>query len=87
MKLAESRVTAQGQLSVPAEVRRKLGLAPGSTLVWEERGDEVFVRRSGAFTSADIRLALFGGEQPEKRSNSELKNAIRARMKRKHARR
>ncbi len=87
MKLAESRLTAQGQLSVPAEVRRKLGLAPGSTLVWEERGNEVVVRRSGVFTSADIRLALFGDEPPGKRSNVEIKNAIRTRMKRKHARR
>jgi AbrB family looped-hinge helix DNA binding protein len=87
MKLAESRLTAQGQLSVPAEVRRKLGLAPGSTLVWEERGDEVFVRRSGSFTFADIRAVLFGDERPAKRSREEIKGAIRARMKRKHARR
>jgi AbrB family looped-hinge helix DNA binding protein len=87
MKIAESRLTAQVQLSVPAKVRRKLALAPGSTLVWEERGNEVVVRRSGAFSFADIRAALFGDERPAKRSKAEIKAAIRARMKRKHARR
>src|SRR5690349_5426920 len=36
MALAYSKITAQGQISVPAEVRRKLGLGPGSVLEWEE---------------------------------------------------
>jgi len=35
MVLAESKLTAQGQISVPAEVRRKLGLGPGSVLEWD----------------------------------------------------
>jgi len=30
--LAHSRVTAQGQSSVPAEVRRRLGIGPDSVL-------------------------------------------------------
>lgn len=30
MPIARSKVTAQGQISVPAEVRRKLGVGPGS---------------------------------------------------------
>ncbi|HEY5957433.1 MAG TPA: AbrB/MazE/SpoVT family DNA-binding domain-containing protein [Polyangiaceae bacterium] len=36
MALASSKLTAQGRVSVPAEIRRKLGLAPGSVLEWEE---------------------------------------------------
>ncbi|MGN6730352.1 MAG: AbrB/MazE/SpoVT family DNA-binding domain-containing protein, partial [Candidatus Binatia bacterium] len=36
MALAQSKVTAQGQISVPAEVRRKLGIGPGSVLEWDE---------------------------------------------------
>ncbi|PYP88846.1 MAG: hypothetical protein DMF61_05625 [Blastocatellia bacterium AA13] len=35
MVLAQSKLTAQGQISVPAEVRRKLGLGPGSVLEWD----------------------------------------------------
>jgi AbrB family looped-hinge helix DNA binding protein len=33
-KIAESRVTAQGQISIPAEVRRRLGVGPGSVIEW-----------------------------------------------------
>ena len=32
MASARSKVTAHGQISVPAEVRRKLGIGPGSVL-------------------------------------------------------
>jgi bifunctional DNA-binding transcriptional regulator/antitoxin component of YhaV-PrlF toxin-antitoxin module len=29
----------QGQISVPVEIRRKLGVGPGSVLEWEQDGD------------------------------------------------
>jgi antitoxin PrlF len=44
MAIARSKVTAQGQISVPAEVRRKLGVGPGSVLEWDEQGAEIVVR-------------------------------------------
>ena len=40
---AESRVTAQHQTSVPAEVRRRLGIGPGTRLQWDVDGDRVVV--------------------------------------------
>ncbi len=64
MKLAQSRVTAQGQVSVPAEVRRRLGIAPGASISWESEGDLVVVRRVGRFTSEDIHAALFDRPPP-----------------------
>ena len=39
MAIAQSRLTAQGQISVPAAVRRKLAVGPGSTLEWHEEED------------------------------------------------
>ena len=54
MALAQSKVTAQGQISVPMEVRRKLGIGPGSVLEWDEEGDAVVVRKAGRYTSEDI---------------------------------
>jgi len=36
MDLGHSRITNQGQTSVPAQVRKRFGLGPGSTLAWEE---------------------------------------------------
>jgi antitoxin PrlF len=59
MALAQSKLTSQGQISVPAEVRRKLGVGPGSVLEWNEEGDTIVVRRAGRYTSQDIHEALF----------------------------
>ena len=59
MALAQSKVTAQGQISVPVEVRRKLGIGPGSVLEWEEEGNAVVVRKAGRHTSEDIHRAIF----------------------------
>ncbi len=77
MKLAQSRVTAQGQVSVPAEVRRRLGIAAGSAIEWDAEGERVVVRRVGRHTSADIHHSLFP-ITPGPRSLEELKEGIRA---------
>ena len=68
MALAHSKVTAQGQISVPAGVRRKLGIGPGSILEWDEDGEQIVVRRSARFTSQDIHRALFPKQAPEPRT-------------------
>ncbi len=47
MALARSRLTAQGQISVPAEIRRKLGLRARVGPRMERRGREDLVRRVG----------------------------------------
>ena len=86
MKLAESRITRQGQLSVPAEVRRRLGLRPGSILEWDLEGDQVVVRRGGRHTSLEIHDVLFA-ERPERRTIEEMDAGIRRRAQGKHARR
>jgi AbrB family looped-hinge helix DNA binding protein len=59
MVIAHSKLTAQGQISVPAEVRRKLGIGPGSILEWDEDGEKIVVRRAGHYTSEDVHGALF----------------------------
>jgi AbrB family looped-hinge helix DNA binding protein len=86
MALARSKVTAQGQTSVPADVRRKLGVGPGSVLEWDDDGVSVTVRRAGPYTSQDIHDAVFG-RRPKRRTLGQLKAGIRARMRKKHARR
>ena len=87
MVIAQSKLTSQGQISVPAEVRRRLGLVPGSVLEWDEEGGTVVVRRVGQFSSEDIHAALFAGEVPRPRSLGELKDSLRRHLKAKHARR
>ena len=59
MAIAHSKVTAQGQISVPVEVRKKLGIGPGSVLEWDELDNQVVVRRAGRYTSQDVHQSLF----------------------------
>jgi AbrB family looped-hinge helix DNA binding protein len=86
MAIAQSKVTAQGQISVPVDVRRKLGIGPGSVLEWQEDGDKVIVRRAGRFSSADIHQKLFGAQKPKARSLGELKEGISRYVKERYAR-
>lgn len=85
--LAESKITKQGQISVPAEVRKRLGVGPGSTLTWEEDGDHMIVRRAKKYTFGDIRKALFPGGPPKRRSVEEMDEGIAEYLRAKHARR
>ena len=86
MAIAHSKVTAQGQISVPAEVRRKLGIGPGSVLEWDEQGELVVVRRAGRYTSEEVHRALFPKRQPEARTVEEMKAGVRQYLKKRHAR-
>ena len=84
MALAHSKVTAQGQVSVPAKVRQRLGVGPGSVLEWDEDGDRVVVRKAGRYSSEDIHRVLFP-TPPKRRRVEEMKNGIRRYIKRRHA--
>jgi antitoxin PrlF len=86
MAIAHSRLTAQGQISVPAAVRRKLGVGPGSTLEWHEEGEEIVVRRVGRFTSAELHAAIFS-RPPRRRTLAQLRAGMKTHAKRRHARR
>lgn len=87
MSIAQSRVTSQGQVSVPAEIRRRLGLGPGSVLEWDETPDGIVVRRAGRYSFADLRAALFPSGPGRARSLDDLKAGIRAHVRKRHARR
>ena len=87
MAIANSRVTAQGQISVPVEVRRKLGIGPGSVLEWAEVAGQVGLRRAGRYSSADMHQALFPEGPPESRSIGELKQGIGRHLNKRRARR
>jgi len=84
MAIAHSKLTAQGQISVPAKVRRKLGVGPGSVLEWDEDGEQVVVRRVGRYTSEDVHRSLFPAP-PKQKTLSELKEGIRRHIRKRHA--
>ena len=79
-------MTAQGQISIPPEILRKLEIGPGSILEWQEQGDHVVVRKVDPYTSEDIHRALFP-TPPEPRTLDEMKEGIRRHLRAKHARR
>jgi len=87
MPIAQSKVTAQGQISIPAEVRKKLGVGPGSILEWHESHDQIVVRRAGRHTSADVHAALFGPDEVRRTAGASVKEGIRKHMRAKYARR
>jgi AbrB family looped-hinge helix DNA binding protein len=86
MTIAQSKLTAQGQISVPSEVRKKLGIGPGSILEWDEQGDQIVVRRAGRYSWDDVRRALFPKGAPRSHTLDELKDGKRNYIRRKHAR-
>jgi AbrB family looped-hinge helix DNA binding protein len=86
MTIARSKVTAQGQISVPAGVRQKLGIGPGSVLEWDEDGPNIVVRRAARFSSEDIHRALFPGRAPESRTVDDMRQGIERRIRERHAR-
>lgn len=86
MAIAQSRLTAQGQISVPVEIRKKLGVGPGSVLEWDEQNDQVVVRRAGRYTSEEVHRALFA-EQGATERPMNVKDGIRKYIRKRHARR
>lgn len=87
MALTHSKLTAQGQISVPSEIRKKLGVGPGSVIEWDEKNDEVIVRKAGRHTSADVHEALFPDGSPKRKAPAGVKEGIRKHIRQKHARR
>jgi len=83
MPIAQSKLTAQGQISVPAEIRKRLGLRPGSVLDWDESGGEVVVRRAGHYTSSQVHEVLFAVPPAPKAVT--VKQGIRKHIRQRHA--
>jgi AbrB family looped-hinge helix DNA binding protein len=87
MPLAHSRLTAQGQISVPSEIRKKLGVGPGSVLEWDEENDQIIVRKAGLHTLADVHQALFPDGSPRRKVSASVEEGIKKHIRQKYARR
>jgi antitoxin PrlF len=92
MQKAMTKLTSQGQVSVPAAVRHFLHLMPGAVLVWSQEGDRIVVERATRHSTAEVHQALFAGHAPTTgpvaapaKTLVELKQGIRQRMQRRHA--
>ena len=85
--IAHSRLTTQGQVSVPAAVRRRLGVGPGAVLEWNDDGGAIVVRRAGRYSSEDIHRVLFPKRTPKRKTLEQLEEGIRRHARKRHARR
>lgn len=85
MSSLRSKLNAQGRTTIPAEIRRQLGIGPGSVLEWHIDGDAVVVRKA-RYTSEDIHRALFP-KPPRTRSLEDLEQGIADHLRDKHTRR
>ncbi len=84
MLIATSKVTNQGQISVPAEVRRDLGIRAGTELIWDRRENGEYVVRPKRLTLAELHQMV--GKPTVHLSDEELRKArhefLGSRMKR-----
>ncbi len=87
MALARSKANSQGRISVPAEIRRQLGVKPGSTLEWVESDGKIVLQRAEGYTFEDIRKALFPNGPPPYKSVEEMDEGIAEYMRERHVRR
>jgi antitoxin PrlF len=87
MTRPRSKLTSQGQISVPAEVRRKLGIGPGAVLEWDDDDGLIIVRRAGQYSSADIHRAIFGQAPAPAVRVADMDEGVRRLIRTRHARR
>lgn len=83
----KSRVTSQGQISVPADIRKKLGIGPGTVLEWDVEGSRAVVQKAGTYTFEDIHKAVFPDGPPKPATLEELNEAKADSIREKYARR
>ena len=83
MSLAQSRITAQGQVSIPVSVMRQFGLAPGEVINWEAQGGHLVIEKAGQYSLADVQSALKLPQGPPK-TDEEIRAGIKARTRIKH---
>ena len=88
----QTKLTSQGQVSVPAAIRSVLNLTPGSVLVWKEEAGRISIERAVRHSTAEVHQALFGNGpaapvSPDAtvKTPAELKQGIRQIMKRRYA--
>ena len=60
----KSRISSKGQVTVPVEVRERLGLEPGTSVVFVLRDGEVVLRKGGEEDPVDRGYGMLHLDRP-----------------------
>lgn len=69
----KSRVTERGQVTIPKELRERLGIRPGQVLDFEERGGKITLSKRMSRSPVDELYGIL----PSERSTDELMEELR----------
>ena len=58
MSVMEAKITSKGQITLPIELRTRLGLEPGDRVMFVEEANGTFTIRARSGTFADLRGIL-----------------------------
>jgi|APSaa5957512622_1039677.scaffolds.fasta_scaffold38958_2 antitoxin PrlF len=68
MSMQAAKLTSKGQLTLPKEIREKLGVRPGDVLEFVEEGGEFYIRRRIVVSPFDRYVGYLrdrAGEEPD----------------------
>ncbi len=77
MESSSSKVSSQNQITLPAEVRNKLGIGPGDKVVFFEEDDKVVIRNL-----KDLIYEVVEGFKGFDKTDKEFREAWAKRLKR-----
>ncbi|HUS91018.1 MAG TPA: AbrB/MazE/SpoVT family DNA-binding domain-containing protein [Phycisphaerae bacterium] len=73
------RITAKGQVTIPKEVRHRMGLLPGCEVEFVEDGRRVYIRKAEGPTRGERLVARMRGRGDVRMSTDEILTLTRGR--------
>ena len=73
IKIGTSSISEKGQITIPKDIRDKLGILQGDRLVFNLKGDTIIIRKSGSNTISEI----LKNQKPWKQSSLEFQKQLR----------
>ena len=73
MIVGTSSISEKGQITIPKEIRDKLGIVQGDRLIFDLKGDMIIIRKSGTNKISEI----LNNQKPWKESSIEFQTKLR----------
>ena len=73
MIVGTSIISEKGQVTIPKEIRDKLGIVQGDRLIFDLKGDEIIIKKSGTNNV----LKILDKQKPWKESSVKFQRELR----------